>query len=99
MGEDSRIRQDIGKFKYESKGTLGTDVLSVARQMTEYGKPYIWYFANSNKPTNRPSNCDWGSYIFLTDGTGLCTILYLNNANIASTAINSAATSITWHIV
>ena len=76
-------------------GTLDGDVLARAKSMPV---GTVYFYGNSNAPTNAPSGCDWGSYIMYK--ANATSIIYLDNAHIASAyGINETSTSITWHIV
>jgi len=75
--------------------TLGIDVIQQAKNIPD---GHVYFYMSSNSPTNRPSGCDWGGYMFFRSGNGV-KILYLDGNHIASGSLNvETSTSITWHI-
>lgn len=75
--------------------TLGIDVIQQAKNIPD---GHIYFYFGSNSPTNRPSGCDWGGYMFFRVGNGV-RILYMDANHIASGSVNAeTSTSITWHI-
>lgn len=75
--------------------TLADDVLDHAQDM---GNNEVHFYLRSNKPTNRPTDCDWGSYLMFKTG-GYATIMYLDHQHIATCyAVTIDTESLTWHI-
>ena len=76
--------------------TLGGNVITAA-QNAQSG---ITFYYNSNQPSNRPSGCDWGSYIIIKSAN-IATLIYIDKSKFAVTYnLNTqTATSIDWNIV
>ena len=82
--------------KVTCMNTLGGSVLTAAKN----AKQGVTFYYNSNQPTYRPTNCDWGSYIILRSNN-LATIIYIDNSKFAVTYSLNLLTSetINWNIV
>lgn len=87
----------INNITVVAKGNYANDdVLQFAKNMPDNT---LWFFCDSNNPTNHPTGCEWGAYLFFKT-KGKTAILYLDRQHIASTyTISDATTQIDWHIV
>ena len=77
-------------------GTLNGNVLTIANALSNNE---ISYYTSSNNPTNCPTDCKWGSYVFFR-ANDKCSIFYMDKSHFACTyGIVSTDTTITWHII
>lgn len=77
--------------------TLSNDVLTYVRNL-----PLGFsYFPVSNKPTNRPSNNEWDSYLIYKWDDNKCTIISVSGFGLAIAVIRnlSTATDISWKVL
>lgn len=92
---DSATRAEL-LSKVNIQGTLAGDVITVLAGLP---KASVTYFAQSNKPTNRPSGCDWGSYLIIK-GNQYSTIIYCDNAHLAHVyAVADDSQAISWRVI
>ena len=88
------VANKLGNGTFLFGTTLSADVLQIVRIMATG----IRFYANSNVPANRPTGCDYGSYIFINNGERT-SIIYLDKSHIATTYnVLPTDTTLTWHI-
>lgn len=93
----SKITSQLGDLNISFKGTLGGNVIDIMNS-ANIG---ITYYRNSNQPTNRPSGCDWGTYILFKNSSTSVGVLYFDYSHFAfNYSIDpTTATSISWTIL
>ena len=78
------------------RGTLGGDVLQVMKDLPDN---CLCCYADSNNPTNQPTNGAWGSY-FIYKTTGRARAYYCDSDRFAiSSRVGSDTTTMTWRIL
>lgn len=94
---NSKIASQLGDLNISFNGTLGGNVIDIMNS-ANIG---ITYYRNSNQPTNRPSGCDWGTYILFKSSSTSVGVLYFDYSHFAfNYSINpTTATSISWTIL
>lgn len=94
---NSKIASQLGNLNISFNGTLGGNVIDIMNS-ANIG---ITYYRNSNQPTNRPSGCDWGTYILFKSSSTSVGVLYFDYSHFAfNYSINpTTATSISWTIL
>lgn len=96
--ELTSLKSDLTTFqgKFIFRYTLGIDVITTANSLPNDS---ITFYANSNVPTNCPSQVGYGSYIFLkTNNT--TSIICFDKSHLAHTqGVTSSTTSISWHTI
>ena len=70
---ESYLNSNFLNFPIRSVGTLSADVINTAKVFLN--KPQIAFYHNSNQPSNRPSGCNYGSYLFISSGTFVTTTI------------------------
>lgn len=81
--------------KLEFETTLEGDVITTANNMPNHS---IRFYYNSNKPNNRPTDLNWGAYLFIK-GNGSTSAIYMDSNHMACVyGIQPSSTSLNWHI-
>lgn len=89
------LTRDIPTISFNGTLGFGQNVLTVAKNMPNNS---IAYYKNSNKPTNRPTNGDYGAYEFIKSDNMTMIKYIAGNMTACAYGIESSTTSITWHI-